>query len=57
MKKIIYVTGCLGFIGSEITRAYLDKGWYVIGVDKVTYAANESLIPEFESYSNFKFIN
>lgn len=56
MKKIIYVTGCLGFIGSEITRAYLDKGWYVIGVDKVTYAANESLIPEFESYSNFKFI-
>ena len=38
MKKIVYVTGCLGFIGSYVTRSCLKKGWYVRGVDKITYA-------------------
>lgn len=56
MKKIVYVTGCLGFIGSHVTRRCLDLGWYVIGVDKITYAANEQFLPEFEKYKNFKFI-
>jgi dTDP-glucose 4,6-dehydratase len=42
--KVVYVTGCFGFIGSYVTRACLDKGWYVIGVDKCTYASNEQLI-------------
>lgn len=40
-KKIVYVTGCLGFIGSHVTEACLKKGWYVMGVDKCTYASNE----------------
>ena len=44
MKKIVYVTGCFGFIGSYVTRACLEKGWYVFGVDKCTYAANEELM-------------
>jgi len=56
MKKIVYVTGCLGFIGVHVTRQCLDLGWYVIGVDKLTYASNESFLPEFEKYTNFKFI-
>lgn len=56
MKKIVYVTGCLGFIGVHVTRQCLNLGWYVIGVDKLTYASNESFLPEFEKYSNFKFI-
>jgi dTDP-glucose 4,6-dehydratase len=56
MKKIVYVTGCLGFIGVHVTRQCLDLGWYVIGVDKLTYASNESFLPEFEKYPNFKFI-
>ncbi len=43
-KKIVYVTGCLGFIGSHITEMCLSKGWYVIGVDKCTYASNEAWI-------------
>lgn len=43
-KKIVYVTGCLGFIGSHVTEACLEKGWYVIGVDKCTYASNEGWI-------------
>jgi dTDP-glucose 4,6-dehydratase len=55
-KKIVYITGCLGFIGSNVTRACLERGWYVIGVDKVTYAATESFLDEFYGYPNFKFI-
>lgn len=57
-KKIVYITGCLGFIGSNVTRACLDRGWYVIGVDSMTYASNEHFLAEFESHpkGSFKFI-
>jgi len=55
--KIVYVTGCLGFIGSYVTRACLNKGWYVKGVDKITYAANKDLLEEFKSYPNFSFVH
>lgn len=55
MKKIVYVTGCLGFIGSYVTRACLAKGWYVKGIDKVTYASNPDLLVEFSKYENFSF--
>ena len=57
MKKVVYVTGCLGFIGSYVTRACLLKGWYVKGVDKITYAANKSLLEEFKQNTNFSFVN
>lgn len=56
MKKIIYVTGCLGFIGYNVTIECLNKGWYVIGVDKETYAANINLLPNLLQYKNFKYI-
>ena len=57
-KKIVYVTGCLGFIGSTVTRACLDRGWYVIGVDSMTYASNQHFLQEFQSHptGKFKFI-
>ena len=55
MKKIVYITGCLGFIGSYVTRACLKKGWYVRGIDKVTYASNIKLLDEFEKNPNFVF--
>lgn len=57
MKKIVYITGCLGFIGSYITRACLNLGWFVKGVDKMTYASNKSLLHEFEKNANFSFVN
>ena len=53
--KIVYVTGCLGFIGSYVTRLCLQRGWQVRGIDKCTYAANLELLSEFNSYSNFTF--
>ena len=55
--KVVYITGCLGFIGSYVTRACLDKGWYVKGVDKMTYASNENLLEEFNKYENFSFVH
>ena len=54
-QKIVYVTGCLGFIGSYVTRRCLEKGWYVKGIDKITYAANPLLLEEFNKYKNFSF--
>jgi len=57
MIKVVYITGCLGFIGSYITRKCLDKGWYVKGVDKITYAANKELLNEFKKYPNFSFVH
>ena len=56
MKKVVYVTGCLGFIGFHVTKACLDKGWYVYGIDKCTYAANWNLLNELRKYDQqFKF--
>jgi dTDP-glucose 4,6-dehydratase len=57
MKKIVYVTGCLGFIGVHVTRMCLDRGWYVLGVDKGTYASNWTFLKEFESHANFTFLH
>ena len=56
MTKIVYITGCLGFIGSYVTRTCLNKGWYVKGVDKITYASDKNLLEEFNSYRNFSFV-
>lgn len=54
--KVVYITGCLGLIGSHLTRLCLNKGWYVKGVDKITYAARPDLLHEFIAYPNFDFI-
>jgi len=54
--KIVYITGCLGFIGSYVTRRCLDLGWHVYGIDKGTYAANMDLLDEFGAYPNFSFM-
>ena len=56
MIKTVYITGCLGFIGSYITRTCLHKGWYVKGVDKMTYASSTEALEEFQTYPNFSFI-
>ena len=55
--KVVYVTGCLGFIGSYVTRTCLKRGWYVKGIDKITYAANKDLLTEFNKYPNFSFVH
>lgn len=57
MKKVVYVSGCLGFIGYHVTKKCLELGWYVRGIDKGTYASNWNLLSELESYDNFVFEN
>jgi dTDP-glucose 4,6-dehydratase len=52
---IVYITGCLGFIGSYVTEACLGKGWYVYGIDKCTYASNLDKLSEFQKNPRFKF--
>jgi len=56
-KKAVYVTGCFGFIGSYVVTACLSKGWYVMGVDKMTYAYREDAYDSFMEHPRFSFIN
>jgi dTDP-glucose 4,6-dehydratase len=55
MKKIVYVTGCLGFIGYHVTKRCLAEGYYVYGVDKQTYACNPQFLPELLKHPQFKY--
>jgi len=54
--KLVVITGCLGLIGSYVTRECLSKGWKVYGVDKCTYAANQQFLQEFLDNKNFSFV-
>lgn len=57
--KLVVITGCLGFIGSHVTRKCLDLGWKVYGIDSLTYASSPDLIGDFsyEYGDNFTYIN
>lgn len=54
IKKRILVTGGLGFIGSYFIELALERGYYVINVDKQTYAARRDL--NFEKYGNYEWL-
>jgi len=54
--KLVVITGCLGLIGSYVTRKCLSKGWKVYGVDNLTYAANKSFLEVFKRDPNFTFL-
>jgi dTDP-glucose 4,6-dehydratase len=58
MTKIAVVTGCAGFIGSYFVTKLLESGWYVYGIDKLTYVANTNYIRKLTNkYSDtFKLI-
>ena len=55
MQKIV-VTGGLGFIGSNLIKTLLKKKYYVINVDKVSYASNFYNTKDFKNNKNYKFI-
>ena len=57
MTKIVYITGCLGFMGVHVTRACLAQGYRVIGVDKKTYASNEWALAEFLNHKHFIWLH
>ena len=45
--KLVVITGCLGLIGSHVTKKCLTKGWKVYGIDKCTYAANLNFLKDY----------
>ena len=55
MQKII-VTGGLGFIGSNLIKILLLKNYYVINLDKVSYASSFYNVKDFKNGKNYKFI-
>ena len=52
MKKII-VTGGSGFIGSNLVNFLIEKKYFVINLDKLTYSSNK--YDEKESKKFYKF--
>jgi dTDP-glucose 4,6-dehydratase len=52
MKKII-VTGGLGFIGSNLIKILNKKRFFIINIDKISYASNKNNIPS--NIKNYKF--
>ena len=55
MKKII-VTGGLGFIGSNLIKILLKKDFFIINIDRVSYASSFYNTREFIKSNNYKFI-
>tara|TARA_B100001564_G_C20615699_1_gene659794 strand:- start:435 stop:1415 length:981 start_codon:yes stop_codon:yes gene_type:complete len=59
LKENILVTGCAGFIGMHLSKALLDLGHNVIGVDNLNHYYDVRLkndrIMILEKYNNFNF--
>jgi dTDP-glucose 4,6-dehydratase/UDP-glucuronate decarboxylase len=55
MSKIL-IAGGAGFIGSNLSKKFLDEGHEVIAVDNLV-SSSESNIEDLKQNSNFKFIN
>ena len=54
MKALI--TGGCGFIGSHVVRAFVDDGWDVTNLDKLTYAANLANLDGLEQSAGYHFV-
>ncbi len=53
--KNVLVTGCAGFIGSNLCEELVGRGWNVYGIDNLMNGYREN-IKHLESKSNFEFI-
>lgn len=56
--KIILLTGGAGFIGSHLTRLFVNKypNYLIINLDKLTYAGNLENIRDIEHAPNYLFV-
>lgn len=55
-KKSVLITGCAGFIGSHLTKHYLNEGYLVFGIDNFCSSKNNSKhFIELQSHKNFNF--
>ncbi len=56
MNKNIIVTGGLGFIGSNLIELLIEKKYYVINVDKVSYSSNFYNTKNLKNKKKYKFL-
>ncbi|MEO8414980.1 MAG: GDP-mannose 4,6-dehydratase, partial [Ginsengibacter sp.] len=58
MNKIILITGGAGFIGSHLTRLFVNKypGYQIVNLDKLTYAGNLENLKDVENKPNYTFV-
>lgn len=58
MKHTILITGGAGFIGSHLTRLFVNKypDYQIINLDKLTYAGNLENLRDVENAPNYKFV-
>ena len=56
MKKVIFITGIAGMIGSNLLKRYIEKDVIVIGVDNFALGKKTFLLP-FLKRNNFFFLN
>jgi dTDP-glucose 4,6-dehydratase len=53
----LLVTGGCGFIGSAVVRLAIDRGYEVVNVDALTYAANTANLKGYDTAKNYAFEN
>jgi dTDP-glucose 4,6-dehydratase len=58
MQKIILITGGAGFIGSHLTRLFVNKypDYAIVNLDKLTYAGNLENLKDIENKPNYTFV-
>lgn len=55
MEKRIVITGGAGFIGSNLVRHLLEKGHWILNLDKLTYAGNLASLTDCASHPRYRF--
>ncbi len=58
MNHTILITGGAGFIGSHLTRLFVNKypGYQIVNLDMLTYAGNLENLKDVEDKSNYEFV-
>lgn len=58
MQQTILITGGAGFIGSHLTRLFVNKypDYRIINLDKLTYAGNLENLRDIENMPNYTFV-
>lgn len=58
MQHKILITGGAGFIGSHLTRLFVNKypGYSIVNLDKLTYAGNLENLRDIENAANYTFV-